>query len=509
MAAVAGTKGKLTTALFVVLALFAFSVPAGAAGKPAKQPRPNVVVIVTDDQSLEQYRPDVMPITSELLGENGTTFSQAVVSTPQCCPSRAAFYTGQYGHNNGVIANNPGYPLLETPANTLPAWLGRAGYRTIHIGKFLNGYAEVKGLAAAPGWDRWITLLATDYQNPTFSLDGKPYQPDSYLTDELNRQTVDAIDTYAPKRKPFYLHLDQFAPHVGSGLETGRCQGGAIPSPVDDGLFTDVHAPVNPATQEADVTDKPHFISRRLPLGTAARERIDTRYGCALAAMQDVDRGVHQIIDALRRNGELDNTMIAFVSDNGLAYGEHRVGLDKGLSYEEHVRVPMVIRPPASFPARFRRGATVDAPVANIDFAPTILKLAGADPCVRRKKCRRLDGRSLVPLLKGRSPKWTKSRAINLAFDINRKEHGLSCTWSGYRTPDEMVTLHSSLPNPVDNQTCEPAHEAEAYDLDRDPYELDNAGTLTGAQAKRLGRLDRCSGIKGRDKKLKRVPFCE
>ena len=74
-------------------------------------PAPNVVTIVTDDQTLEQYKDSVMPQTMAKLGAKGTTFSQAITSTPQCCPSRAGYLTGQYAHNNGVIANRPGYPL--------------------------------------------------------------------------------------------------------------------------------------------------------------------------------------------------------------------------------------------------------------------------------------------------------------------------------------------------------------------------------------------------------------
>ena len=475
----AGRKGKIAAALLVLLALLAVGAASAGAGKPhdggkdpsgSKQSRPNVVVIVTDDQPIGMYTREIMPVTHRLLGRSGVTFTQAAVSTPQCCPSRAAFYTGEYAHNNGVFTNNPGYPLLKDPDNVLAAWLARAGYRTIHIGKFMNGYAEVEGLDVAPGWDRWNTLLATDYQHPTFSIDGKEFKTDTYLADELNSRSVAAIDRYAPGRKPFYLHIDQFAPHIGSGNETGRCTGGAIPSPRHDSDFLDAEAPENAATQEADVSDKPHFISRRLPLGAAAQERIDLRWSCALAAMQDVETGVREVVGALRRAGELDNTLIALVSDNGLAYGEHRVAVDKGLPYEEHVRVPMVVRPPASFPDRIR-GTTSDAPVANIDFAPTILKLAGADPCIRRNECRRLDGRSFLPILRGREPGWADSRAINIAFDINRRAHGLSCTWSGYRSPHEMVTVHTELPDPADNQTCQPAHEAEVYDLDEDPFE--------------------------------------
>ncbi len=481
--------------------------PGSGGGHAAKAaPLPNVITIVTDDQTLEQYRRDVMPKTASVLGDHGTTFSQAIVSTPQCCPSRAGYLTGQYAHNNGLISNNPGYEALKRPRDVLPAWLSAAGYRTVHIGKYMKGYSENHGLGAAPGWDRWLTMVKYDYLDPAFTVDGHLQRP-GYLTTFVNEKAVQMIDRYAPRRKPFYLQVDQYAPHFGSGLEEDPCKGGAIPLPADREAFAGAKAPVTPATTEIDLSDKPEFVSRQTVIGPIARERNDLRYACALGSLASADRGVGQIAAALRRSGELGNTMIVFTSDNGFSYNEHRLQLTKGLPYEEDVRVPLVIRPPARFPKKFREGATLDAPVANIDLAPTILGAAKADPCRKRHVCRRLDGRSLLPLLRGAEPGWAEQRALMTSFSINAKAFPRSCTWDGFRTPALSLTEHLELPEPG-GKLCQPAAEYEVYDLAQDPFQL---GSLDPAAAdvERLQLLQRCSGIKGRDKRLKSRPFCE
>ncbi len=117
---------------------------------------PHLIVVMTDDQTLESFGPEAMPYSWELFnGERGAVFTRAVASPPLCCPARAGFITGQYPHNHGVLGNVPGYADLVEKDNVLPAWLGRAGYRTAFVGKYLNGYELVDGERAAPGWDAW------------------------------------------------------------------------------------------------------------------------------------------------------------------------------------------------------------------------------------------------------------------------------------------------------------------------------------------------------------------
>ena len=122
--------------------------------------RPNIVLIQTDDQAYKQLTRRAMPRTKRLLGRRGTSFTDYIVSTPQCCPSRASLITGQYPHNHGATSNMVGYPGLVDKGNVLPVWLREAGYRTIHVGKFMNGYDRFTGPAQVPpGWNQWRLVL--------------------------------------------------------------------------------------------------------------------------------------------------------------------------------------------------------------------------------------------------------------------------------------------------------------------------------------------------------------
>jgi N-acetylglucosamine-6-sulfatase len=489
---------------------------ASGAAPAAASPPPNIVVIVTDDQTAASLTPAVMPATSRMLVDRGISFDQAIVSDPQCCPSRATMYTGQYAHNNGVISNVPGYPLLQDKGEILPHWLAREGYTTIHIGKYLNGTGETIGAEPAPGWDRWLTALQPNYISPVFSIDGEGKRFEGgYLTSIENRMATRMIKRYAPRRRPFYLHLDQFAPHQGVGVEGERCGSrAAVPAPADRGLFQGVRAPRPPGYDEDDVSDKPSFIQELPRFDSVMNLAISIRYGCALASLREVDRGVTQLMAALRRSGELSRTMIVFVSDNGYSFGEHRFPGGKGLPYEEDLRVPMVIRPPASLHSTLPPGSVLDDPVANVDLAPTLLDVAGGRPCVSPGECRTMDGRSLVPLLRGHYRAWTEDRAIATEFFANTESRILSCAWEGFRTPGQVFIRNTSVPDEGDR--CVPGDERELYDLAADPFELENLAAGSGAEspdateaAVRSDRLRACAGIAGRDRRTGDRPFCE
>src|SRR3954468_3865849 len=116
---IALTGAALLTAAYLGTASPA-SLLVGPETAHAEPPRPNIVLIRTDDQALEEFGARTMPKTMRLLARQGTTFTDSIVTTPLCCPSRAAVLTGQYGHNNGVLSNRPGYPALKDKGNTLP-----------------------------------------------------------------------------------------------------------------------------------------------------------------------------------------------------------------------------------------------------------------------------------------------------------------------------------------------------------------------------------------------------
>ena len=169
----------------------------GEANAAPGRGRPNIVLIQTDDQAYRQLTRRVDAATKRLLAEQGTSFTDYVASTAQCCPSRASLLTGQYAHNHGVTSNNVGYPGLVDEGNVLPVWLQRAGYRTIHVGKFLNGYERSvePDSVVAPGWDEWHSVLGdTRYYGYDLFVNGTVRhhggRRGDHITRVLNRDAV-------------------------------------------------------------------------------------------------------------------------------------------------------------------------------------------------------------------------------------------------------------------------------------------------------------------------------
>ena len=443
--------------------------PAKAAG-----PQPNIVLVLTDDQTLESLR--VMPETQRLIGDEGTTFTNAFISYPLCCPSRATLLTGQYAHNHGVRGNNPphgGAGALDA-RETLPVWLQRAGYYTAHVGKYLNGYGQVVPPAVPPGWSRWLALVdpsTYSYFDYTLSDDGHlvhyGHDEADYQTDVLAAAAEQVIRDRAG-RGPFYLSVAPIAPHLESSDAANK---GVAPRPAPRhaGRFADEPLPPKASFDEADVADKPASV-RRLPrLKPAAQANILHTYRAQLETLLAADEMVARLVAALAETGELDRTLFVFTSDNGFFHGEHRIRDGKFLPYEESIRVPLLIRG-AGFPA----GATADQLVANIDLAPTFLAAAGASAG------RVLDGLPLQQL--AANPRAGRDRALLLeALEGNR------ATYAAVRT-ERWVWIE------YDDGS------RELYDLEQDPLELRSrhaAKAFKGIRedlAEKLAALRHCAG---------------
>ena len=509
-------------ALAAAAALVAGSLAGGAGPASAKQEpqeRPNLILIVTDDQTIAQLNEATMPNTLELLGEHGTTFTNAIVTTPLCCPSRATMITGQYGHNNGVLANRPGYEALVQRRDVLPAWLHAAGYRTAHVGRWMNGFRKSFPKGPLPGWDRWFTLGESHtYFGYRINDNGREKHfgrgRQSYVTQVLNGVARRFIQRAVKGPRPFYLQLDHIAPHADGkkGDKSGACAHSAIPPSRLPTGFEGATLATPPSFNEADVSDKPSFVHRRPPLNPGQIAELERQNRCRLATLPAVDEGIRRIVEELAKAGELDNTAIAFVSDNGYFFGEHRIRTEKYLAYEEAIRVPMLIRWPAGMGTP---GAEVDAPVANIDLAPTFLSLAGAPPCAHGR-CRVMDGRPLTDLVEG-GP-WPSDRALGLELvrAAERPSTVLPCTFAGVRVAQQVYVEYSSVPDASGD--CVPANEREHYVLSADPYELNNlapappgsfAAAVQAGLADRVASLVDCAGIAGRDPLPPSGHYCE
>ena len=491
--------------------------PARAAGGHGRNKRPNIVLVMTDDQAVSQMSAQFMPNVTSLLADQGTRFDHAYLTTPLCCPSRASLETGQYGHNNGVLRNV--YSLLRDKNNVLPVWLRRSGYVTAHIGKFMNLYRRHKPhpLKPAPGWDQWYTMLwrtETAYYNYDLSVNGKRVhhgrKPRDYSTRVFNRTAKRLVEKYVPRRHPLYLELDETAPHPSVHRHhVSACN--PVPDPRDEGRFNDVPLPDPPSFNESDMSDKPTFMRVMPLLDDTQIERMTRNYRCGLDALAGVDRSVGAIYDKIKQLHELGRTVFIYYSDNGVFKGEHRIYGGKLNPYEEADSTPLIMRVPSRYLGGTAPAAHVTDPVANIDLAPTILKLAHAKPCPARGRCRTMDGRSILGLIKGRTPAWAPDRPLGIELErTTAKARHAVCRYRGVRVDGQVLIRYLTAATDPDSNRCVPSKQWEQYDLTRDPFELHNlcfagneSNCPTGPSETRLRktllRVARCSGVSGRD----------
>jgi N-acetylglucosamine-6-sulfatase len=500
--------------------------------------RPNILVVMTDDQALADVK--LMPNVKKLLAEQGTTFADAVDSYPLCCPARATFITGQYAHNHDVAGNF--YPYgwygMKDRGNTLPTWLQKAGYRTALIGKWLNGYGSRDAHGEVPkGFDIWRGLLdvsAYDYFNFVMNQNGKlktwgdadfarklvkfaeiqvtppanrsirdafaklqevfgpgPYtywgaeRTQDYSPDVTGTITEDLVAREKTSKKPFFIWWTPAAPHREDVATSfmGRPGRDPRPAPRHAKASAGYTLPKPASFNEPDIGDKPSNIQDGAPSITDAQiQQLQLDYEGRAGALLAVDDHVKQLVDVLKRTNQLKNTMIVFVSDNGWLQGQHRIPGDKYLPYEESLRVPFIMRGPG-VPA----GQVVHGQVANIDFAPTLIDLAGA------RAGRTMDGVSLMPTVRDPSKRPNRAIGLEALTRLFGGDFGPFNAWdrpyTGVRTDRYTYVVY--------NETG----EKELYDRNKDPGQLvnvagdpSNSAVVTQLQAK----LDKLKGCKGK-----------
>jgi arylsulfatase A-like enzyme len=483
MRIVAWRRGRAPLLLLLGLVIVARSVAQPPAGAARGTQPPNFLLVIVDDQARNSFQRPHMRLTFKNLVAQGTRFANGLAAPPDCCPDRAGLLTGQYPHNHGVFSNRPGYRSLVDPRNTLPVWLHRAGYRTGMLGKFLNGYGKI---AAAPGFDRWFGSIGT-YFGYNVSDDGvlRHYgtRRQDYSTHVLTRHAKE----FLRGSKPFFLWLGYNAPHIanrrfqhtqGGG---GPCRG-RMPQPPSRAAFRrslHVPRPTPPAFNEAEISDKPRQIRSLSRLSHNQREQTRRRWHCTLATMKKVDKDLNKIVEELRVEDELSNTIIVYVSDNGYFFGEHRLPNGKGFPYEEALSVPFVVRVPRALTST---PSVVHEVVSNQDIAPTLLDYANADPCAGPDDCRELDGHSLVPLLGGPG-QWPAGRGALVEIDTKARTE-CACAYGAIRTRRYLYSRLST-------------GERELYDLREDPNELRNVAGSPKYRVRRRSLAERLAALRG------------
>ena len=404
-------------------------VPRGAAAAP---PRPNFLVIVTDDHRADTMA--FMPATTARIGGQGVTFANGYATTPLCNPSRASLLTGQYAHTHGAQRNAS--PLH---GSTVFHDLQAAGYRTGLVGKYLNSWNG----APRPEFDYWVSHddAGDSYVDPTFNVNGTPTPRQGYHTYLLRDYAVDFIEEAAGGSEPFALLVGFKAPH-----------GPAIPAPGDEGLYADLPPARPPNFNEADVSDKPAWLQATPPLSASEVAIADGFRIQQLRALHSVDVAVDSLLTALADSGMLDDTVVVFMGDNGRFQGEHRLN-EKSFLYDEGPRVPFLVRYPPLAPAP----RTETRFALNVDIAPTIYDLAGLPIPAS------VEGRSLVPLLADTAGSWREDMLVE--------------SWSNDgEMPIQLEAVRTAGYAYIENRD----DASELYDLAADPFQLEN---VAGAPA--------------------------
>jgi arylsulfatase A-like enzyme len=387
-----------------------------------------------------------------------------------------------------------GYLKLDY-RNTLPVWLQQAGYYTAHIGKFLNGYGQqdhplVSGVPPyeiPPGWNEWYGSIDPTFtyryfrfrlnENGTsvrYSSAAAHYQTDVYVAKAraFLEQRAQARDG-----KPFFLSVAFLAPHTDD-----KSHYSVTPAPRHQGRFAALSLPRPPSFNEANVTDKPSFIKALPRLTSTEVNDITNLYRSRLESLLAVDEGIATLLEVLHDTGQLENTVVIFLSDNGFFHGEHRIKTGKYHLYEESIRIPLIMRGPG-IPA----GQTIARLAVNIDLAATILDLADATPG------RVQDGRSLVPLMQNPGMSW---RTNFLVEGAAVEADGQQAAFVAARSQRYLYSEHNT-----DASTPEP-EETQFYDLSADPYQLQSQHNSTSPTHKtemnklkaRLSKLKTCAG---------------
>jgi arylsulfatase A-like enzyme len=392
--------------------------------------RPNVLIILTDDQRLAGTMM-VMPATLHWFGQGGTRFTHAFATTPLCCPARASIFSGLYAHNHTVENNQPGAEVNFDFGATMQASLHAAGYRTAFFGKYFNAWDLSEDPAS---FDRWAIESPngpTGFWGGTWNVGGTLRKVDEYSTRFIADRGVAFIHaSEADDGRPWFLELSTYAPHMPA-LPEARYANAPVPP-----------LTLDPSMTEADRSDKPPFVQ--------ARPRM-TRYGLEharalqLRSLMSVDDLVGRVEAALAATGETRRTLAFFLSDNGTLWGAH--GIDgKQTPYLPSVRVPMYVR----WPGHIATGAVSGRLVANIDIAPTVLEAAGIRPAVA------MDGRSLL--------------------DGTKRDHMLLEYWR-IKHPNDVPTwaaLYTRRYEYVEYDAGGKVVFREYYDLRHDPWELTN-----------------------------------
>lgn len=470
--------------------------------------RPNIIFFLADDLDAELL--DHMPNTRRFVFDRGAQFDSYFANVSLCCAARASILTGKYAHNTGISINIfpdgfYGFHHGDEAENTFAVWLQERGYRTALLGKYLNEYPYVgsaPGNGVDPGfvpngWSDWKVPVQGQYHGRNYLLNDngtlrRQSGPKNYLGDYMARETVRMIEENR-EDSGLMVMLSSYGPHRPGPASPQERGDAALVRAIER-----LPLPPDPSIGEADVSDKPSYLARRPELGPEVEAALLSEYRRRVLSVTTLDRHVAEVVAALRRTGQLDNTYLVFSSDNGYHLGHHRLKAGKNSPYDTDVHLPFAIAGPG-----IAAGTRVDEVTGNIDIAPTFAEMAGiAAPGT-------VDGESLLPLARGASPaRWRgyylMQKGTVTPYDLPHGEPGTDAEYEDELSIPRFEAVASADHTYVNY--LERSAGEELYDRLVDPYQLDNllAGPLderpVGAEllraelAAKLEQLRTCVG---------------
>jgi arylsulfatase A-like enzyme len=440
--------------MHLLLLLIVVIAGCGLSAEPrqAEIPTPNVIVIMTDDQGWGDFgfhgNPVLQTPSLDRLGAESTRLNTFYVH-PVCTPTRSALMTGRYPQRTRAFDTWIGRAMLEPEEVTVAEVLRDAGWATGIFGKWHLGDCYPMR-AMDQGFDESLVHLGGgigqpsdpeggegNYTNPILFHNGEREQTQGYCTDVYFDQALGWIQEQSGSDKPFFAYIPTNAPH---------------------GPFHDVPEELLKKYQTMDLSQAfvPPTEGHPLPTGFDA-DKLARIY----AMIENVDQNVAKLMQGLEDLGIADNTMVIFLVDNGPNTRRH-VGGRRGMKasvYEGGVRSPLWVR----WPAELQPGEGADRVAAHIDLMPTILDACG----VKSAALANVDGRSLLPLLKGNDQQWQDRP---LVIQAHRGDEGVRYHNFLLRTEQWKLVNASGFGREV--QSVEP--EFELYDMQADPLEMKN-----------------------------------
>jgi len=432
--------------------------------------QPNLLVILIDDLRYDEFGAGGHPYMKtphiDRLAHEGAMFERVFHTTSICSPNRASIMTGQYASRHGIIDN----VARGAMSHRLPNYhleLQKLGYRTAHIGKWHMGNDGMP----RPGYDYWVSYDGHGrIVDPRLCHGGKYVQHKGYITDIMNDLAVQFLEKQDGK-KPWSLFFAHKAVHpdaeqAADGTVAFGKLGGYIVAERHKNLYKNAIFPKKPnmlPPQEV-VKQKPAWKETfHLRAQKASRELLGaihagTQEEIRLRArmMAAVDEGVGRILATLEKQGQLDNTFIVFLGDNGYFFGEHGLGPERRFAYEEGIRSPFVVR----YPSKVKAGTRISDLMICQDIAPTMIELAGGKPGPQ------IQGRSFLPLLGKRKPAGWRKAVLAEYWAEQAYPWLIGMTYKAIRTERYKLIhwVNRGRAGELD----------ELYDLEKDPFELKN-----------------------------------